>query len=356
MKIPEPRRLSSGRWYIYLRLNGQGISVTEDTKAACIAKARSIKAQYKAGELAVTHKEGGDGKKNTTPTLGAVLDAYIEKYEPVLSPSTIRGYNVVRRNRFSGCIDQPVDEIDWQEMINTETAHVGAKTVKNAWGLVASALKDKGLSVPPVKLASVPVKEIPFLQPEEIGPFLREMERDLAEIPALLMLHGLRFSEVLGLTWDNVDLRANTIRVQGAVVLDKENKLTRKATNKNSTSTRTVPIIIPRLTVALKAAGKKEGPVTTLFNTTVYHHVQAACERANVTVVGNHGLRHSFASLAYHLGLSERQIMELGGWSNPATMHKIYVRIANSDRDTATQKMRDFFQNANQNANRAVNP
>lgn len=351
MKIPEPRRLSNGRYYIYLRLNGKGISVTEDTKAACIARARSIKAQYKAGELDVKPKQEPEKKKNTAPTLGAVLDAYIEKYEPVLSPSTIRGYNVVRRNRFSDCMNKAVDEIDWQEMINTETGRVGAKTVKNAWGLVASSMKDKGLNVPSVKLASVPVKEIPFLQPEEIAPFLKEMEGDLAELPALLMLHGLRFSEVLGLTWDNVDLQANTIRVQGAVVLDKGNKLTRKDTNKNATSTRTVPIIIPRLAVILKSVEKKKGPVTTLFNTTVYHHVQAACERANITVVGNHGLRHSFASLAYHLGLSERQIMELGGWSNPATMHKIYVRISNSDRTTAAEKMRAFFQNANQNAN-----
>ena len=31
-------------------------------------------------------------------------------------------------------------------------------------------------------------------------------------------------------------------------------------------------------------------------------HTKAACERAGVTVVGNHGLRHSFASLGYHLG------------------------------------------------------
>ena len=71
---------------------------------------------------------------------------------------------------------------------------------------------------------------------------------------------------------------------------------------------------------------------------------QKECRReAGVTVVGNHGLRHSFASLGYHLGISERQLMELGGWSDYQTMHKIYIRVAQSSEEAAKNKISEFF-------------
>ena len=339
MKVPEPRKLSSGKWYIYLRLNGKGISVTESSKAACVKKATSVKAQYMAGDLDIKPPN-----KDAIPTLKSLVETYIEKYEPVLSPATIRGYNVILKNRFPGYMEDSVDEIDFQQMINDELRSVSAKTVKNAWGLVEPSLKESGMAVPFVKLAPVAVKEIPFLQPEEIKPFIKEMEGDIAEIPTLLMLHSLRFSEVLGLTWENgIDLKQGKIKVYGSVVLDKNNKLSKKETNKNTSSARTIDIMIPRLSTILKEVKVKKGPVTTLFNTTVYRHVQAACRRAGITVVGNHGLRHSFASLAYDLGWSERMIMDVGGWSNPATAHKIYIRIAKSRKANDLNSMAKFY-------------
>lgn len=339
MKIPEPRKLTSGKWFIYLRLNGKGISITEDSKKECIKKATSIKAQYKAGELDIK-----PSNKEEASTLKSIVEAYINKYEPVLSPATIRGYSGILKIRFSGYMDDPVEEIDFQEMINDELKKVSPKTVKNAWGLVEPSLKEAGLSVPLVKLAPAPVKEIPFLQPEEIKPFLKEMEGDIAEVPALLMLHSLRYSEVLGLTWDCIDLKKGKIKIRGAVVFNKDNKRIKKETAKNATSSRTIDIMIPRLLELLAASENKDGPVVTIYGSTSLKHIQAACIRAGVTVVGNHGLRHSFASLAYDLGWSERMIMDVGGWSNPATAHKIYIRIAQSRKAENVNSMAKFYE------------
>lgn len=340
MKVPEPRRLSSGKWYIYLRLNGHGVSITEASKRDCIAKAQSIKAQYKAGELDIKPPKK-DSPENLQ--LGDVINDYIARYEPVLSPSTIRGYSDIRKNRFQGYMDTPVCDADFQAMINDEIQKVSPKTVKNAWGLVYSSLKESGFSLPNVKLPPVPTKEIPFLQPEEIKPFLKAMEGDIAEIPALLMLHSLRYSEVLGLTWDCIDLSAKKIKIRGAVVYDKKYHRVKKETAKNQTSSRTVDIMIPRLTTLLADVKDKSGPLTSLYVQTSLLHIQAACRRAGVTVVGNHGLRHSFASLAYDLGWSERMIMDVGGWSNPATAHKIYIRIANSRKAESLNSMAAFY-------------
>lgn len=342
MKVPTPRKLKSGTWFIYLRLNGQAFSVSDRSKALCIAKAQSLKAQYKAGELEVKPPDKAAG-----PTLGALIDAYIAKYEPVLSPATTRGYTVIRRNRFPAYVGEPAGQIDYQKMVNRELASVSVKTVRNSWGLVEAALKDAGIPVPAVKLPPVPTREIPFLQPEEIKPLLSALEGDSAEIPALLMLHSLRYSEAIGLRWRDVDLTNGKLCIRGASVFNKDDVLVRKETNKNATSTRTVDIMIPRLTALLKeAAGSPDEPVTTLFHTVANRHIKAACRRAGVTEVSCHGLRHSFASLAYDLGWSERMIMDVGGWSNPATAHKIYIRIANSRRAENLNSMAAFYASA----------
>lgn len=355
MKLPTPRRLPSGRWNIYLRLNGQGVSVTEPTKAACVARAQSIKAQYRAGELALGGTDAQEGK-DTTPTLGAVLDAYVAKYEAVLSPSTIRGYETIRKNRFQAVMDDPVDQIDYQQAISDDLRLAGPKTIKNAWGLVGAALKDAGHPVPSVKLPPVPPREIPFLQPEEVGPFLAAAEGDGAELVILLLLHGLRISEAEAVIRSrSVDVRAEKIMVRGAVVPDRNHRYIEKQTNKNRTSTRTVDVMIPRLLDLWRRFEAGEYTPTVLHPTVVLRHVNTICERAGVTVVSCHGLRHSAASIAYDLGWSEQAIMDFFGWSNVATAHKVYIRIAQSRKARNTANMRLFFQNADKNADAVRN-
>ena len=44
LKIPEPRLLTSGNYFIQLRINGKSISITENDYNVCKARARAIKA------------------------------------------------------------------------------------------------------------------------------------------------------------------------------------------------------------------------------------------------------------------------------------------------------------------------
>ena len=54
---------------------------------------------------------------------------------------------------------------------------------------------------------------------------------------------------------------------------------------------------------------------------------------------------HSFASLAYHLGIPEKTVMKIGGWSNDATMRKIYTHISQSKINEDSAKLVDFLNN-----------
>lgn len=334
MKIPKPKKLASGLWTIQLRVGGESRTVTARTQTEAKRQAALLKASLQASKRLP--------EASCDLTVKQCQEQYIEAHRAVLSPSTVRSYKVYADRRWEEYQDFTVDGLDFQAMVNDELAKVSEKTVKNAWGLLHAALAHAGVEVPKVHLAKVPVNEIPFLQPEEIPLFVESVRGRSYEIPALLELHGLRLSEVRGLKWSNVDLKAGTIRINGAVVRGPGGAVEKK-TNKTRRSTRTIPILIPALSEALERVSLKEGNVAPIGAQTLLDDVKRSCKRAGITQVGNHGLRHSFASLGYHLGISERQLMEWGGWDDIGTMHRIYIRLSDSSRTEAAQKMRDFF-------------
>lgn len=345
MKVPEPRQLPSGNWFIYLRLGGEKIPVTKRTRAECVKAAQLIKAEYLAG------REIQKKKLPPAPdmTLRELLSAYIKKYRAVWSPVTVRGYCVIRDNRFAGVMDKKLREIgDWQEVINAETGKCSAKTIKNAWGLVRAALADAKRPVPDVTLPQIKRNERPFLAAEEIRRFVAAAHGSKYEIPLLLGLHGLRRSEIAALDWKQIDLKAGVIHVEGAVVPDETGKYVRKQTNKADASQRTVPIMIPELREALEAVSKSDraGPVVLCHINTIYKAANAICEREGLPLIGAHGLRHSMASLGHFVGVPEAEMQIIGGWKDPATMKKIYTHVENAALIRAQNAMATFYAKA----------
>jgi len=344
VKVPEPRKLKSGTWFIQLRLDGVSVPVTASTAKACKHKAELIKAEHRAGKRRIERSEDG-------PTLEKVLTDYISKREAVLSPSTIRGYNAIKKTRFQKAMDKPISKIDWQAAVNDEAkAGASPKSIKNAWGLVRSALKENGHDVS-VRLPAPKPHEKEWLTAEQIPAFLKAIEGKPGEIGALLALSSLRRSEIYGLDWSDIDLDNKVIHVRSSVVLDDDAKPVKRDQNKTASSTRDVPIFLPRLLEALEADQMDDGPVVGGNIGTLRKRITAACKAADLPDVGVHGLRHSFASLCYHLGVSELGAMQIGGWSDYQTMRKIYTHISEKDRKQSAEKLQSFFKNANENAN-----
>ena len=334
MKTPKAKKLPSGQWRAQVLIDGRRISVTRPTKQAAEREAALMKAEHLNGIK--TAAAAPD------MPLAVALDKYIEARENVLSPSTVRGYREIQRNRFRAVMDAPMNGIPWQQVVNAEARIAGSKTVKNAFGLIRSVYRENGLELPPVRLPAAAAPEKPYLTPEQIPVFLDAIRGKPCEIPALLALSGLRKSELLALTWDNVDLDARLIRVRGAAVRGPGESFVRREQNKTAASARDVPMIRP-LYDALAAVEDKTGPVIRCHYQTPYKQIQAICEREGLPLVGLHGLRHSFASLCYSLGISEMACMSLGGWSDIQTMRKIYTHLAESDRARAENEFTKFF-------------
>lgn len=343
MKLPKPVRMSSGNYYIRLRLGGESISVVAATETECRNQARLIKAEYKAGK-----RLERVGKKEE-PTLQRIVETYIVNRKAVLSVSTIVGYEVIKNNRFQAYMKKRPSEItNWQAVINDEVKDISAKTLKNSWALVAAALAYSGMDVPAVKLPQVVQAERPWLDADQIKTFVAAVKGKDCEIPALLALHSLRRSEILGLTWEKVDIDSGIIHIEGSAVPDSENKLVYKETNKTKNSRRNVPIMIPALKDALLAVpeAQRTGFIYTKYRNTLWRDINAICAANGLPQVGVHGLRHSWVSLAHFVGMPPHEAMLIGGWEDAQTMHKIYEHISNADLLKAENKIAEFFKNA----------
>lgn len=348
MKVPKAKKLPSGSWFIHLRLGGENIPITAASEKECIKQAQYIKAEYAAG------RRERQQKSAKMPTLTQAIDRYIEDRANTLSPLTVRGYRIIQKNRFQKHMDTPLDQLtDWQRIVNAEAAICSPKTLKNAWGLIRSVVKYiTGAYPPDVKLPLQAPPDKPFFTPDQIKVFVKAVTGTKYEIPCLLGLCSLRASEIEALDWKDIPKDLQFVRVSGSVVLDENNKKIRKKQNKNATSTRNVPIMIPELRAALQRERKPYGPVMTIHQNSLRCAIKKITEENGLPDVGIHGLRHSFASLAYHLQIPEKIAMEIGGWSDATTMHKIYTHIARADITRYQTAMTAFYsENANENAN-----
>ena len=340
MKVPEPRKLPSGNYFIQLRLNGVSIPITAETATECKNIAELTKAEHRVGKTAIK-------KTPKETTLQEALDKYIQARTGKLSPATIRSYKICASSRFGDYKNKKLAKIKWQDMIDDELEDVSEKTVKNCWSLVSSSLKYVGYPVPNVTLAKTVVPDLNFLQPEEIKLFCEAIKDRNYEIPCLLALHGLRLSEIRGLDWKNIDLENGIIFVQGAKVRGPDGDVNKK-TNKNDTSSRYVPIMIPRLKELLDAVPDKTGTVAEIGANTLLDDVKRACKRAGVTVCTTHDLRRSFSSLCFYLGIPSKQIQEWGGWKDDKILNRIYIKLSATMKTENKSKFTQFFTNANE--------
>lgn len=332
IKVPEAEKLPSGSYRCRVMVSGQKKSFTAPTKR----EAEQAALEYKIGILA---------EENEKPeiTIRKAIDEYLTLKSGVLSPASVRGHRIKQRCYLQSIMDIPLSKLSVsaiQHAINTEKC--SPKTIRETWALIRPALKRYSVSYD-VSLPAVQSDEHAFLSAEEIPVFLKEAEGSKYEIAFLLALHSLRVSEILGLRWENVDLEKQSITVRGATLFDENNKLVNKPTNKNRSSRRTIPIMIPRLFQLLSDAERTSEFVVIANPNSIRASANKICRKANLPEVGTHGLRHSFCSLAYKLGISEKVTMQIGGWSDYGTMRKIYTHIAQADISDSVQQIKNFF-------------
>jgi integrase len=183
------------------------------------------------------------------------------------------------------------------------------------------------------KLAHLPADATPAAQrrslsPEEAARLIRAIDGDPLEAFFVLALTtGARRGELLGLSWDDVDLRAGTMTVRHAL---------RKAGSggyevgptKNPASVRTVrlgPSAVAALRRHRKAAVRHVGTEDLVFTTSTGAHLdpsrlrrrwESICEQAALEDVVLHELRHTAGSVAVDAGVNLSEVADQLGHAN----------------------------------------
>lgn len=286
--------------------------------------------------------------------IGSMLKSYLadEKKKGVLSPSTIRGYEEVTNAHLEPMFGKvqvkhltPAMIRSWLATLN----HLTIKRIKNILCPLSNILKqsvtDGLIDFNPLDRI-VLAKAVPQTKESdyEVDPF------DEEEVAAILQAcptieerafwgfafsSGLRTSELIALSWANIDWNKEEFAVTGAKV-DGYDGAVEKKTTKTKKSKRILPLL-PGAMAALEAIK----PITYMVQGSIFicpwtgdqwisdkqvreSSWRRVIRRAGVRYRVPYQTRHTFASILLSRGEDERLVAELLGHTTTEMVRRIY--------------------------------
>ncbi len=316
MKIPEPQKLASGSWRVRVLVDGRRISITKPTKKACLAEAAALKTGIK--------------KAKRTPeniTLEQAYKEHIENNKDIWSPSTVAGYNRLKKNTFQDLMAYQLKNIT-PEMIQKEINKMqrqkkSPKYLSNAVGFLKSILK---IYAPSIELADLmtPQKRKPdlrMLDDNEIRSVLQVAKGTEMELPILLALWlGMRLSEIRGIK--RKDIHKGQIHICRAVVDDTNGKPIEKGTKTYSGDRW---IALPEYIESLITDGDPNEYIVSLSGQAIYKRFSRLLEKAGVSHCRFHDLRRANAAAMIRLGVDSKYAQQRNGWSTDYMYKQVYA-------------------------------
>jgi integrase len=185
------------------------------------------------------------------------------------------------------------------------------------------------------------------LSPEEYQRLYEAAHAHLKPIIGAAYYTGMRRGEILGLTWDKVDLRAGIIHLRPEDTKDREARDIPICDELKEILTR-VPRALHIQSVFLFTQKMRDGSVTQRPVKDIQRGMKDACKDAGITWGKTrdgfifHDLRHTFVTNMRKAGVSESVIMSITGHST-RQMFDRYNRIDAIDRSEGMEKLRYFL-------------
>ncbi len=195
-------------------------------------------------------------------------------------------------------------------------------------------------------------KEIQCYSPEEVEKLLECIKNESLKYQAIIYLaidSGARRGEIVGLTWNDVDLKKQTLNINKSVQYTKELGIFEKTT-KTQTSDRI--IYLSNKTIEILKAYQKEqlenklklgtkwGNSKRIFTTIVggdmhpdtpSQILEKIIKKYNLKRISFHGLRHTSISLQISSGIQAQIISKRAGHSSVSTTHSIYSHFFDNE-------------------------
>lgn len=336
------RNKRTGSWRAMVtQADGRRTSVSAPTQAEALAKRAELLAGAATGKPVVSDSE----------TLGTRLQHWRDYTLPAkhLAPATVEQYRwaldivdaELGRARLTALTTDHVERF-LRDRVAEGYGRNSVRIFRTVLGQVFGEAERRGYVARNVaRLAHLPADATPpaerrSLTPDEAGRLMAAIDGDPLEAFFVLALTtGARRGELLGLSWDDVDLKAGTMTVRQAL---------RKAKNggyevgvtKNTGSVRTVRLgttVVAALRRHRKSAVRHVGAIDLVFTTSTGAHLDpsrlrrrwdAICTEAELEDVVLHELRHTAGSVAVDAGVNLTEVADQLGHANVQMLATTY--------------------------------
>ena len=270
-------------------------------------------------------------------TVSQACERYIELKKNVLAPSTVRGYYTHLRQiqKFPiADIDMAVvKNVNVQKFVSDFAIIHSPKSVKNVYSLIKSTFS---VFLPNFKLnVTLPQKiKVDSYTPSisDVQVLLDHCKTPELKVAILFAAVGtMRRGEVCAVTFDDVDFKNRTIRINKAYSQSEQWRWVIRQT-KTYDSSRTVRV--PQYVIDLiKTIHHDKETVVGLTPNALYLRFERALRDSGLPPFRFHDLRHHAASQMHALGIPDRYIEAIGGWKPGSTVLKrVYENVIDEER------------------------
>lgn len=264
-------------------------------------------------------------------TAKEAVRAYIDSKSNILSPSSIRGYEIIYRNCLEGIGNKylrDIEEKDLQEWVNRNAGKYAPKSVKSQYGLVTAAMRQQKvlLDFPSVLLPRIKKSDPIIPSTDQIKIILQMVEGTPVELAVTMAVTmGLRQSEIAALKWSDYD--GQSLSIHAAVVPSPDHgKLVRKETTKSEASTRVVDVD-ELCKLRLDRAERKSELISPFTPRHVLKIFQKLCEKNGLPKFTMHAQRHGNASMMLANGIPDKYAMARLGQSSTNMIKNVYQHL-----------------------------
>lgn len=323
------RKRRNGRWYFR-----KWLKLPDGTKARIfgvpgsfglpntkVAAEEALRRAVNAALAGLPLRSEPAPRKSTAKTVAEVSEIFLASSETKNKHSSVRSKRQILRDHVLPALGQlPIDAADYAAIEDFKVAtakKVGAKTVNNVLTvlrslLVVAAKRKLIAAVPEIEWMKTEAPPFDFLTFEEADRLIAAADGEWRAMIIVAARSGLRQGELLGLRWDDADLKACQL------VIRQSNVRGRVTTPKNRKG-REIPMS-DQLEAALRSHRHLRGELVfcrddgrPLTDGLCKHPLWRACKRAGLRRISWHDLRHTFASHLVMRGASLKAVQELMG-------------------------------------------
>lgn len=322
----------------------------------------------------------GDYVEPSKTSLGEWLDVWLSEYKKnVLKPTTYDSYETNIRCHLKpglGHISlKDLKTVDIQRFINDKfESGVSTALIRKLKNIIHGSLKQAVVNQLVTKNVSEGVvlpthkqKEIRVFSKDEEKAFINELKGDRLEVAFKLdLVSGLRIGELLGLTWDCIDLTNGIITVKQSLIRvknrsknpEKKNLYIIENTTKTRNSKRKVPIPKAAVSMLQKYKLKQEWEkrvaegtyednnllfCTALGNRIIPRNAERSfarvAKKAGITGASIHSLRHTYATRLFEKGVAAKTVSELLGHKNVSHTLDVYTHVLPDIKSDAVENL-----------------